>query len=340
MDSTYRRQVTTIALAISAYWLVSISIIFINKFLLSGTSLAAPCFVTAFQCLMTVGIIKVLMHVDAAFLSIPKMKVELHSLAKVFPLSLAFVGMITFNNLCLQKVGVSFYFIGRCLTTVFNMLLSYLILKEKTSRNAIICCLAIILGFLLGTDEESDVGDLTRSGIIYGLAASLFTSLNAIYTKKVLPLVDNNIWRLGLYNNINACCILIPLALVFGEWKSISEFDSKLDPIFWSMMIISGVFGFLIGVLTGLCIKVTSPLTHNVSATAKAAVQTLIAVLWYSEQKTLLWFFSNFIILAGSYGYSHVRKLEMKERIEQGRKVKPAIVKEVDLEKQLLTDKE
>ena len=29
--------------------------------------------------------------------------------------------MITFNNLCLQHVGVSFYNVGRSLTTVFNV---------------------------------------------------------------------------------------------------------------------------------------------------------------------------------------------------------------------------
>ena len=32
-----------------------------------------------------------------------------------------FVGMITFNNLCLKHLGVSFYNVGRSLTTVFNV---------------------------------------------------------------------------------------------------------------------------------------------------------------------------------------------------------------------------
>lgn len=40
---------------------------------------------------------------------------------QVLPLSLVFVGMITFNNLCLQYVGVAFYNVGRSLTTVFNV---------------------------------------------------------------------------------------------------------------------------------------------------------------------------------------------------------------------------
>ena len=42
-------------------------------------------------------------------------------LRQTLPLSVVFVGMITFNNLCLKHVGVAFYYVGRSLTTVFNV---------------------------------------------------------------------------------------------------------------------------------------------------------------------------------------------------------------------------
>jgi GDP-fucose transporter C1 len=41
--------------------------------------------------------------------------------------------MISTNNLCLQNVGISFYYVGRSLSTVFNVFLTYLILGQKTS---------------------------------------------------------------------------------------------------------------------------------------------------------------------------------------------------------------
>ena len=40
---------------------------------------------------------------------------------------------------------------------------------------------------------------------------------------------------------------------------------------------------FAIGYVTGLQIKVTSPLTHNISGTAKAAAQTVLATQWFQE---------------------------------------------------------
>ncbi len=47
----------------------------------------------------------------------------------MLPLSVVFVLMITFNNLTLKFVTVSFYNVGRSLTTVFNVVFTYFILK-------------------------------------------------------------------------------------------------------------------------------------------------------------------------------------------------------------------
>lgn len=78
---------------------------------------------------------------------------------QVLPLSVVFVAMITFNNLCLKHVGVSFYYVGRSLTTVFNVICSYIILGQSTSQKAIACCGFIILGFFLGVDQEDVTGN-------------------------------------------------------------------------------------------------------------------------------------------------------------------------------------
>ena len=44
-------------------------------------------------------------------------------------------------------------------------------------------------------------------GAFCGVASSVFVALNAIYTTRCLPCVDNNVWRLCLYNNFNACIL-------------------------------------------------------------------------------------------------------------------------------------
>lgn len=99
-------------------------------------------------------------------------------------------------------------------------------------------------------------GTLSMLGVLYGVVASASVALNSIYTKKVLPLVDNNVWRLTLYNNINATVLFLPLMILFGEVSEVIGFPKLGNINFWNMMVVSGIFGFAIGTVTGLQIQV------------------------------------------------------------------------------------
>ena len=74
----------------------------------------------------------------------------------------------------------------------------------------------------------------------------------------------------------------------------------------------AGMFGIAIGYVTSLQIQVTSPLTHNVSGTAKACAQTILACTVYSQSKPFWWWISNAMVLGGSSGYTYVKMQEMK----------------------------
>jgi len=315
-EKTLVQRYVQILTVVAAYWFVSITLVFVNKSLLSGSEkLDAPLFVTCYQCVVTVIACYALRAAARAAphrFSFPSLELDINIIKQVLPLSIIFVGMITFNNLCLKNVGVSFYYIGRSLTTVFNVLLTYFILGQKTSLSAIACCGAIVGGFYLGVDQEDASGSFSLSGTIYGILASLFVSLFSIFTKKVLPVVDGNIWALTFYNNVNACVLFVPLMLVFGEIPIVTNFQHLTSSNFWFMMTLGGIFGFAIGYVTGLQIKVTSPLTHNISGTAKAAAQTVLATHWFNETKSALWWLSNMVVLGGSLAYARVRQLEMK----------------------------
>ena len=143
-----------ILLAVSSYWFVSISLVFVNKALLSGAAkLEAPLFVTWFQCVVTViscYIIRIFARFAPDKVSFPDLSINAAIVRQVLPLSIVFVGMITFNNLCLKNVGISFYYVGRSLTTVFNVICTYLLLGQKTSLPAISCCGVILAGFYMG----------------------------------------------------------------------------------------------------------------------------------------------------------------------------------------------
>ncbi|KAM9861088.1 GDP-fucose transporter 1 [Aulostomus maculatus] len=313
---TFLLRAVRIAAVVALYWFVSITMVFLNNHLLDNRDLDAPLFVTFYQCVVTVGLcwlMQLLSRLCPHLIDFPSVKFDVKTSREVLPLSIVFIGMITFNNLCLKHVGVAFYTVGRSLSTVFNVLLSYVILKHTTSARAVLCCAIILGGFWLGVDQEGMAGSLSWSGIFFGVLASACVSLNAIYTKKVMPAVDGNIWKLSYYNNINASVLFLPLILVFGELGRLASFSRLTDLGFWGMMTLGGVFGFAIGYVTGLQIKYTSPLTHNVSGTAKACAQTVIAVMYNASSKSLLWWTSNMLVLGGSSAYTWVKSREMKK---------------------------
>ena len=110
-------------------------------------------------------------------------------MVSVAPLSLMFLGMISFNNLCLKFVTVPFYNVARSLTIVTNVIFTYFLLGERTSVKVCLTLAIVILGFYIGIEGELDFSLL---GTVFGVASSCFVSLNAIYTKKTMPLVDGD----------------------------------------------------------------------------------------------------------------------------------------------------
>lgn len=143
-----------IALVVSLYWFVSITMVFLNNYLLDNKDLDAPLFITFFQCLISVGLCRIMYFLSSLFpgkIDFPSMRFDLKVSREVLPLSVVFIGMITFNNLCLKYVGVAFYTVGRSLSTVFNVIFSYTIIKQTTSLKALLCC-GVILGKCILSD--------------------------------------------------------------------------------------------------------------------------------------------------------------------------------------------
>jgi solute carrier family 35 (GDP-fucose transporter), member C1 len=304
-----------IASVVATYWFVSISMVYLNKVLMSseGVSISAPLFITWYQCIITAlicwgagkisetiqrrGELLPLSENEADsgskghggksfFSQFPKAEYNADIGRKVMPLSIIFVGMITFNNLCLKWVEVSFYNVARSLTIVFNVVLSRFILGTPNSLKTLLCLAVVIVGFFMGAKGEIR---FSMIGTVFGILSSIFVSLNSIYTKKVLPVVDNDHWKLTFYSNVNATILFLPLMAYYEAGTLVEAMGKQLvSPTFWAAMTVAGVFGFSIGIVTVLQIKATSPLSHNISGTAKAAVQSMLAFYIWKNPATVM----------------------------------------------------
>ena len=301
---------------VCAYFFVSISLVFLNKVMLTeGTSIPAPLAVTWFQCVVTslilwaLGVVGKGAAPGSFFEQFPEARYDpaVATKSTVAALGLVFVGMITFNNLALKYVEVSFYNVARSLTIVFNVVLTFGLLGERTSLPVLGTLAVVVAGFFLGSAGEVR---FSWTGCLFGIASSLFVALNGIYNKKALAEkeLSNNIWRLSLYNNVSASLLFLPLIFLSGEHVVIlANWHMLSQPQFWAFQLAGGFFGFLIGIVTTLQIKVTGPLTHNISGTAKAGVQTLLALLIWKNPTTAMNLAGTGLVLVGSMAYTHVR---------------------------------
>lgn len=364
---------------ILTYWMISISMVYLNKFLMTNNviSIPAPFFITWFQCLVTSVICSIagyfghratlrnsinttIMNSTAggtgtttagytklttldldsiiqqqqkhqqqspfpqpsSFITqFPKTNYKLSTAIQIFPLSLIFIGMITFNNLCLTNVDVSFYNVARSLTIVFNIILSWIILGVTSSCKTISCLVIVIIGFVIGYQQlpTSSTSTSTSStstthyyyGTYCGVLSSLFVSFNSIYTKKVLSIVDDNHWKLTFYNNVNGVFILLPIVYYYEfDYIMIEHVEQFNNGFYWVLMVIAGLLGFMIGIVTVLQIKATSPLCHNFSGTGKALVQSLLAFYVWKNEVTKDGVLSIVIVLGGSLLYTYVKMNE------------------------------
>lgn len=107
---------------------------------------------------------------------------------------------------------------------------------------------------------------------------------------------------------------MIPMIITMQEHSRIIAFKGLFTVNFWFALSVSGFLAFFIGYATSLQIQQTSPLTHNISGTAKSCAQTVLGVIYFNETKTNTWWLSNIFILFGAIFYSVIRNDEMNKK--------------------------
>jgi GDP-fucose transporter C1 len=86
---------------------------------------------------------------------------------------------------------------------------------------------------------------------------------------------------------------------------------------YWFAMTVAGFLGFAIGIVTVMQITITSPLTHNISGTAKACVQTVLALMIFDNETTVNAMLGVLMTVLGSAFYAYVRLREEEASKQQ-----------------------
>ena len=163
----------------------------------------------------------------------------------------------------------------------FTVATSYVFLSARPSSRVLSACAIVTFGFFVGV--FLDGVNVSPAGIFFGVVSSMTTALHAVVIKKAMKLLDNSALALCWYMNLLSSIVLGAVVLVSGEVPRIAALlyaDSQVVKTFIWGSLITGVFGFLMGIASLLSIKVTSPITHMVSSAVRGVAVSLLGV-WY-----------------------------------------------------------
>lgn len=296
--------------SITLYMMVSISIVLFNYKVFSEI-IEYPILVSWFQQLLGLVIFHLLKMNESRLGFCLKEFAHFESFEwgvgkYMVPLAFSFIGMVSLSNICLKHVLVSTYQVARSTTILFNLLLSYVILKQKLSVTTVMSCIIVMVGFILGAFDSRT---LNANGMVFGVFSSIIQSFYSVLVKKQLSMVNNNQIQLLYYQLYLSSVMFVPILIITGEigyLYTIFNFDQGVlrTCLALSCLIISGVLSVAINVSTFQLIKRTNSITFNVVALLKSCIQSIGGIILFNEIFTLQSILGIFLTLLGTFMYS------------------------------------
>ncbi|KAH9496517.1 hypothetical protein Btru_043251 [Bulinus truncatus] len=294
---------------ITAHWTCAMSMVFINKTLVSGRAPSADISVFIVWVQNLIGVILILaLNMLTVLLGgrTEHAKWDLSTLLHpdMILSSVTFTGTLVFNNLMLKYISVAFYQVARSLTLIFVITFSMIILQEKITSRVVLSSLFIIMGFYIGVDQEMLSSGVSPVGVMYAIIASLLAALCGIFFKRVQKKKQLSSVQLTFNNCVISCAGLTPLMFSTSQLNNFLSSSMSDDLTARALLVLSGVMSLSMGWLSALQISLTSPLTHNISINAKSLFQTVLAVIWSGESRAWMWWLGNGLVMAGIATYT------------------------------------
>ncbi|GAA5822636.1 hypothetical protein JCM11251_004326 [Rhodosporidiobolus azoricus] len=295
-----------VVFSVSFYLVAAIVMVMVNKWVLNKVQ------VPLFFLFCQLGIAVILLQLCALFgyMKLPRM--DVHTCKGLAPLIACNVLGLAFNTYCLQYVDASFYQIARGLVLPFTVFFSWYLLGARSSRQTLVAVFIVCIGFALGVSGEIHS---TALGTTLGVLSSLTTAVHAIVVKRCLGFVSGTL-DLAYYSNLLSAVVILPFVVLSGEiWVVLDMLlgDGGGEGAFGTFMTgaaITGVFGFLICIAGFLSIKVTSPISHMISAAVRGVLQTFLGVWFFNDVIGAGRGFGIVFILLGSVYYVYTKSQE------------------------------
>lgn len=154
-----------------------------------------------------------------------------------------------------------------------------------------------VIGGEIGFLGLSGMDDEKVLALVYGTLSALMTAVHAVMVKGAIRALEGSVLRLTYWSNFLSAAFLLPCIIFSGELPifysrilfptpsaSLTLYAISLERTTFILgSLLTGLFGFLLGLAGVLSIKVTSPVTHMVSSALRSVLQTILGVVVFGE---------------------------------------------------------
>lgn len=215
---------------------------------------------------------------------------------------------IVLGLIALKYIAVSFVATIKSSSPLFTVLISRIILQERTSCWTKFSMVPITLGLCLCSSFELS---FNLFGFFCALGTNIFDCLQNVYSK---VLISDEHYRytaieLQFWASLLACIFQIPLLLYYVDVRMALEMTSS--ELFW-LYIFNGVVYHIQSVAAFAIMAYISPITHSVANTVKRALLIWLSVLIFHNPVTFLSGVGTLIVILGVILYNEGRDREKK----------------------------
>ncbi|CAO3600009.1 unnamed protein product [Absidia cylindrospora] len=319
LNAAYKND-TTLTLITTAYIMVSVFAVFINKYLTTASEYKFhySSVTVLLQLIIALCIVQLWKCIQSRYNTTFRLsKLSWTGWQKVWPCTGMYMALVLLDPLYLTRVPASMYTSVHASCLLFTLTLGVVLGRRRksgphqrsyhgwlTNTSVWSSCLVQYFGIFFAGSSSFDVALLFNSSWI-GLCYTLLMATLAYSVQKSLVELRNDISQFLQWHLIMATVTVLPLTIISGDLSSAYHYVLFFDePNFWIQMVVGSVLAMLIHTLMALLISISSPLTYAVASTTKTCLQAIFAMLVFRNSMSGYQLICLSISLVGALCYS------------------------------------
>ncbi|CAF1088810.1 unnamed protein product [Adineta ricciae] len=215
---------------------------------------------------------------------------------------------VIFGLFAMKYIAVSFLATIKSSSPLFTVIISRILLGERTSYGTKVSMIPITTGLCLCSSFELS---FDMFGFLCALGTNIFDCLQNVYSKLLLSgeKYRYTAIELQLWTSLVACVFQIPLLYYYVDLPSVINSTSKDLMILYAF---NGFFYHMQSVCAFALMAYISPITHSVVNTVKRGLLIWLSILIFGNPVTFLSGFGTILVIIGVILYNEGRNDEGK----------------------------